>query len=365
MAPTNPKRRIPVEIETPFDKCGDSKKKHLQELKDHLGTALKIEHATLPPYMCALYSIKDGTNRPAIERILSVVMEEMLHMVLVANLLNSIGGTPKTDGKDLEGEDFIPKYPGPLPNSDEKFLVSLNPFSVQALNVFLDIERPQPLDAIPQHENYSSIGQFYASIKDEIDWFCAKFGEDKLFTGDPARQVSNEYYYSGGGEVIEVSDHDSAHRAIKVIVDEGEGFSHSIFSGDHEQFGEKPDLAHFYKFNELKVGCAYLPTDSPEGDPTGEKIPIDFSESAVYPANFERSDDDYSPEIQDLLRNFHYSYSRLLDAIHDGFNGQQPRLLEAVQMMHGIRNEMVALMRIPIDDSGSATVGPSFVYVEP
>jgi hypothetical protein len=67
---------------------------HRKELLDHLEIALQLEHATIPPYLCALYSIKDGTNLLSAERIRSVAVEEMLHMVLVANLTNAIGGTP-------------------------------------------------------------------------------------------------------------------------------------------------------------------------------------------------------------------------------------------------------------------------------
>ena len=66
-------------------------------LRDALQHALMLEHATIPAYLCALYSIEDGTNVEAAEIIRSVVMEEMLHMVLVANVLNAVGGEPSVD----------------------------------------------------------------------------------------------------------------------------------------------------------------------------------------------------------------------------------------------------------------------------
>ena len=60
---------------------------------------MQIELYTIPPYLCALYSIKDGTNREARDVIQTVVMEEMLHMALVANLLIAVDGQSKVNGR--------------------------------------------------------------------------------------------------------------------------------------------------------------------------------------------------------------------------------------------------------------------------
>ena len=51
----------------------------VEDLRRHLQWAVELEHATLPPYLTALYSIKDGHNREAVEVIHSVFLEEMLH----------------------------------------------------------------------------------------------------------------------------------------------------------------------------------------------------------------------------------------------------------------------------------------------
>lgn len=63
----------------------------LPDLHRHLQWALQVEHTTIPPYLCALHSIPDGYNVEAATVIRSVVMEEMLHMTLVANVLNAVG----------------------------------------------------------------------------------------------------------------------------------------------------------------------------------------------------------------------------------------------------------------------------------
>ena len=69
----------------------------LNDLRAHLQWAIELEHATIPPYLCALYSIKPGKNTDAAAAITSVFVEEMLHLTLAANVLNAIGGAPVID----------------------------------------------------------------------------------------------------------------------------------------------------------------------------------------------------------------------------------------------------------------------------
>ena len=114
----------------------------LASLERHLQWAIQLELTTIPPYLCALYSIKDGHNLPAQALIRGVVMEEMLHVTLAANLLNAIGGTPR-----LAHADVVPRYPGKLPHSDGKLTVKLLPFSPAAIAAFRAIEHPAPAGA--------------------------------------------------------------------------------------------------------------------------------------------------------------------------------------------------------------------------
>ena len=66
-----------------------------------LQVAIELEHATIPPYLYALYSIAPGTNQAAASIIRSVVLEEMLHLTLAANILNAVGGEPMLDDPSL------------------------------------------------------------------------------------------------------------------------------------------------------------------------------------------------------------------------------------------------------------------------
>ena len=94
------------------------------DLHYYLRVAMQLEHATIPPYLVALYSIKPGSNIDATNVIRAVVVEEMLHLTMAANLLNAVGGTP-----DLTYTGFVPTYPAYLPDGEDDFEVGLAAFS--------------------------------------------------------------------------------------------------------------------------------------------------------------------------------------------------------------------------------------------
>ena len=219
-----------------------------EDLQQHLQWAIELEHSTLPPYLTALYSIKDGTNREAIEIIHSVFIEEMLHLTLAANILNAVGGAPNLDYPGI-----MPSYPTFLAHSNEAFQVGLAKFSPEALETFLQIERPGEHDGLPEDDNFETIGQFYEAIEEALKRMAAELGEAELFNGDPARQVTDALYYGGSGRIVAVTDLASALKALEEIVEQGEGLQHQeIWDGDRDMFHpEREEVAHYFRFNEL------------------------------------------------------------------------------------------------------------------
>src|SRR5262245_48275240 len=132
----------------------------VDSLHKHLQWAIELEHSTVPPYLCALYSLDRGRNPVAADVMLSVFVEEMLHLTLAANLLNAVGGRPR-----LHVPQMLPGYPRPLPHGDRSFELSLLPFGREALAQLERIERPEVAGAPPQDDRYATIGQFYSSIR--------------------------------------------------------------------------------------------------------------------------------------------------------------------------------------------------------
>jgi hypothetical protein len=321
-----------------------------------LQTAIELEHSTIPAYLYALYSIKPGTNQQAAKQIRSVVMEEMLHMTLAANVLNAIGGHPAVGHRD-----FMPEYPTYLPQSNEAFVVNLARFSPETIRMFMRIELPCKPTAPPKGDDYNTIGQFYEAVEESLKTVCKG---NKNFIKDHSHQVTPEYFYNSGGNVMPVTNLEQALEALDVIVDQGEGVDYTIYDGDHRIFGQDAEYAHYFRYKEIHDGRYYAPHDTPKRGPTGAPMAVDWS--AVYPARTNPKAADYpvGSELREMCDNFNLTYQRLLAAIHAGFNGQQKQLIEAVQIMYEVKYQAVALMQVPAGNGSSETAGPSFEWIK-
>ena len=138
-----------------------------EELYPLLQNAIVLEHATIPPYLTAMFSLKPGTNDAIGALIHSIVIQEMSHMTIAANLLVSIGGSP-----EINNPRFIPTYPGKLPMGigGDDFTVPIKRFSKNLVkDVFMVIEEPEhPIDiraAAEATEQFATIGEFYEAVK--------------------------------------------------------------------------------------------------------------------------------------------------------------------------------------------------------
>ena len=333
----------------------------LESLREHLQWAIELEHSTIPPYLYALYSIEPGHNPEAVEVISSVVIEEMLHLTLAANLLNAVGGRPRLDIPKM-----LPGYPRPLPHSDRSFETSLSRFGPDAIELFLKIEKPSPKIDLPEGDNYETIGQFYQAIERGFRELSATLGEANVFCGDSSRQVTDQHFYSGGGRIISVANLVSALTALAEIVEQGEGATHSqVWDGDSDVFHpESDEVAHYYRFEELKLGRRYRRGDTPRSGPTGDPISIEWD--AVRPVRTNPRTADYvtgSP-IRLAQEKFNDSYCTLLQRLEEAFNGAPQMLGAAIGAMYTIKALAQGLMQMATED-GLETAGPTFEYVAP
>jgi hypothetical protein len=332
----------------------------LESLQEHLQWAIELEHFTLPPYLCALYSLDPGRNPEATDVVASVLVEEMLHMTLAANILNAVGGRPRLDTPQM-----LQAYPRSLPHSDGSFDVSLLRFSPEALEVFLKIERPAPPNAPPEGDQYESIGQFYGAIRRGLRELCAHLGETNVFCGDPARQVTAEPAYSCSGSTITVDSLDTALAALEEIVDQGEGAQLGLWAGDFDVFHpERGRVAHYFRFQQLQLGRRYRCGDTRQSGPTGEAISVDWD--GVQPMRSNPRPSDHAPggPIRTAQEEFNRTYCAILRQLDQAFDGSPEMLASSVGTMYGLKEQAQALMRIPTED-GLATAGPTFEYVAP
>ncbi|HEY9803424.1 MAG TPA: ferritin-like protein [Leptolyngbyaceae cyanobacterium] len=351
--------------------------KTIEDLRLYLIDAMKIEHSTIPPYMTALYSLKPGTNIEAFHIIRQVAVEEMLHLTLAANVFNAVGGN--IEGV-LTDKDFVPEYPTGLltgPAEEDYFEVNLSKFSEETVETFRLIERSKHFNQdepiVPprgrkyllkildpyEEGGFYSIGLFYAEIIRGMYTLHKQMG-NALFCGDRQKQITPEYYYSGGGDIIPVTDLKSAIRALKVIQEQGEGTRvDAIYDAERE-------LAHDFRFEQLELGQYYVVNkDDPEssdmpGCPTGEKFTVDWD--AVYPIkeNARLSDYPEGSEMYTAALGFQKSYSDFLAQIEQAFNGNPQDLIPAVGGMFRLKEQATQLIRNPIPGGNGVHGAPIF-----
>ena len=340
--------------------------KTVDDLHRFLRAAMQLEHATIPPYLTALYSIHPQTNSDAFHVLRVVAVEEMLHLTLAANVLNAVGGTP-----DLTAPGFVPEFPAYLPDGESDFEVSRERFCRDSLETFLKIERPREApseEARVLHREHRgrrlmaaapgatgmqfySIGEFYREIERGLRRLHAEQG-DGLFCGEQARQVTPEYYYSGGGEVVPVTDLHSAIKALTLIAEQGEGVGGRIYDVERE-------LAHYYRFEQLLLGRYYLDGDE-SGHPTGPPLAVDWD--AVYPIKKNARVEDFpeGSELRAAALGFNASYADFLDLLTRAYTGSPDLLVPAVGDMFRLRELMTALIRNPIPGLDGVNAAPTF-----
>lgn len=285
-----------------------------QELLTHLQTGLEIEYSTVPIYLFTYYSINRTPSLPkdwaparqnqvatlankAGGLIMSVAVEEMLHMSLVANVMRALGGTPDLNLYQQPSTVYPTPLPhhnpafNPDPDAKGEFKIPLARLSAHQLGFFLGIEYPEKRDAKPQGDNWDTIGQFYDYIRSRIDQpdvtnadFShadgrqlaprgaqgeelgyynpnnvdtiypkdAKVLQDAPQNPDSKKLAAAAVYPNArdGGGLVQVVDKASAVLALNTICEQGEGNPedprHQFDDGSHQED------THWYKFSLLQ-----------------------------------------------------------------------------------------------------------------
>ncbi|MFD0275356.1 ferritin-like protein [Kitasatospora sp. NPDC127111] len=338
-----------------LDEAGFGVPRTLDDLRTYLQAAMEVEHLTIPVYMTGMYSIRPGTNRTAYYAIRAVLLEEMLHMTLAANLLNAVGGAPKV------GTGFVASYPARLPFSGETVPgIGLQHFSPEALRTFLRIEQPKAITPAEPGSGWTSIGQFYDTIRAGLEYLIETLGHDAVFAGGkPGHQVGPEDFYNSGGEVFPVDGRNSALEALETITEQGEGVHDTIWNSN-DRFGEQPELAHYFRFNEILTGRGYGPDDRPQDQPSGPLIDVTWEDA--YPIHGDSKVADYqrfaaTSAVYEQAVAFNSRYAVLLRYLDSAFNGRPRHMALAVPTMLELRDRAEQLYRNPHPDPALAARG--------
>ena len=121
------------------------------------------------------------------------------------------------------------------------FQLQLVPFSLEAVEQFIFLERPASAepdeststrlfpalgnlsDIFSSERDYATLGQLYRGIQDGLKYLAQKYGPEQLFLGRPAVQADARYF--GMPALTPVRDLDSALQAVNIIIEQGEGAS--------------------------------------------------------------------------------------------------------------------------------------------
>jgi hypothetical protein len=322
----------------------EPKQRDLAWIKSALQTAISLEHATLPLYIAATYSL-NVQNFTAYNLIRSIAMEEMVHMAAVSNILAAIGGAPQI--KSLN-----PAYPSlGLPGGAEPDLfVCLAPLSKEQLKNFMRLEAPVSLlDPKYAEEGYESISNFYAAIRIAIV-DNARLVRDAVKAGGKSNQVGDNIGFSTIVWSDKTDCMDSILAAIDSITAQGEGLVESVFHAGGESEAEESHYARFAQIRyEAKLTDGLRDTrptrETIEDFFKGYKIPFpDVTNTLAVPADGYESilaqDPDRDAVARDLV-GFDTGYSQMLAGLDASWNGDPakwwPTLGGAVELMAKLR----------------------------
>lgn len=354
-------------------------------LKQAMQQAIEIEIATIPVYLYTYYSITRVPDQATILKqilddfksidtnchseqeleeaaeklaldimvfankagslIMSVAVEEMLHMSLSSNIKNALkhhGGLPELVGKTPK------EWPAYLPGHQPPFPINRAKLTLDQLYTFLLIESPLPVvpdqNLRAQAITYDTIGDYYKKIED-----CMRDHlTDDDFNPDAPQLINSEYYAQNNvdtvyydkdhkpkfsneddsGGLIHVRSVDSAIKAMDEIVEQGEGATR--FEHGHKEVGDhltpdgkvvcpidfdplsyddpsKGELSHFDKF--LEIYCTIQRTNHRLNDFLGTQD-FDYSKYFITDLPTNPANSKYPEAIQKIntLTNAIYTY---------------------------------------------------------
>ena len=271
---------------------------NLPELIAALETAMRLEFSTLPPYLCAQWSINQDPDSVA-SIIEDIAVQEMYHFALVGNILSAIGHSPR-----IAYPEFLPIYPtNKLPGDIyQKLPIDLKPLTVEQLDVFMQIENPQfdPVVIRPPDLSLSealiqppaTIGDFYDTLTEALRHLNPEVNANAKFVNLK--------------EAVPIKSIGEALDAITLIKDEGEGTPDS----PGQSPSDKKKLAHFYSFQMIKLGKRYIFKDGKWViDPASKiQLPTVFDFGTTAKTGSENAD--FSKILTDLLKSLESCWKR-------------------------------------------------------
>ena len=297
--------------------------------------------------------------------LMEIAREEMIHFLLVNNILMAIG------------EPFYPAVPD-FKQLNAKFPIdidfALEPLNALSLQYFMRLEMPDFLNETLVNENipvseqlhtYGSLSELYSQIRDGLQNIPNLFtvdknkvgGEHRLFMRDNLNKQHPDYQ-------MQVYDLKSALFAIDVIVEHGEGSEIET-----ETFAR----SHYQKFRNLADALSLEQINQSQ---KGIKRTWNPSYPSLRNPSLNRKDHNSNvvtvPQTRMVMEIFNESYFLMMQLMVQHFNANPQGSLRRSKLMNASIDIMTGMMRplgellmtLPSGKRGK-TAGPSFEIPTP
>jgi hypothetical protein len=348
-----------------------------EQLLHLLAEASEIEHTLMCSYLYAAFSLKRGDEEglspdeaDAVDRwrktIIGVAVQEMGHLLMVANLTVAVGGQPHFARPNF------PVSPGYFPSG---VVVRLSGFSADTIDHFIFLERPlgmQGDDAaeyeqpgyereqawhgiMPSAQDYDTIGHLYEATRQNLTALAAQLGDERLFIGSAAAQIGPDLIDLEG--ITAITSLDEALAAIDLIVEQGEGST-----ADREE-------SHYKSFLAIRQDMDRLVAANPKFAPAW---PVADNPVLRQPPEPEDKVFISGKAAARLLDFTCATYGLLLRVLVQSFarppqgqaEDQKTLIAAAFELMHVLGTTASALARLPAgDESSGINAGMSFTML--
>ncbi|HYO80630.1 MAG TPA: ferritin-like domain-containing protein [Bryobacteraceae bacterium] len=328
-----------------------------EQLFHLLAEAAEIEHTLMCSYLYAAFSLKQKSDpglspeeAAAVQRwraaVMNVAVEEMGHLLMVANLTAAIGGRPHFTRPNF------PVNPGYFPSG---VVLRLTPFSFNTLDHFIFLERPTGVEArdgegfqvlehkreqaylglMPSSQEYVTVSHLYEAIRANLIAFAERVGPHSLFVGPEHGQIGGDLMTMEGIEVI--VDLQGAGRAIDLIVEQGEGSP-----------TDRQD-SHYHRFQGIKREYTALLANNPDFAPAYPVAENPVMRRPPDPEGKVFIDAEPSARVLDLANAAYGMLLRcLVQAYSKSARSEKERMLAAaIDLMHVVGMIATALAKLP------------------
>lgn len=312
----------------------------IELLKEALRTAVKLEFATIPPYLTALWSIIDQAH-PVAKSIRAVVHEEMLHLSILCNLLTGLGEEPRLTGA------VVPAYPSRLPGGvHPELMITLEGYGSSALSTFMELERPEkpipikdePVEVFPDEDD--TIGVFYAALLASFEALDPPLSPD--------RQIAGPFTWFVMTEIAHVRE------AIGLIMAQGEG----AVGVPYTRYPRY--LSHYYRFKSMVMGIQLVWDKEAKVLFKGDPLPVP-SVYTLAPAPRQGYGLAAPAAVREASERFEQTYSAMLRLLEASWQDSGDKsFVRALEHMFDLANLARTLMQTSTPDGRGHC--PTFHY---